>query len=223
MEHNCISYAQANTVVWQSNPIISKLIKSLLDNTEKIDNAIEKQNESNKTGHVTNKNKLVQNLAKDAYKMNRKISLYAKQAGNTILLNDVDITETNLLKLSDSDLLKACTLLVKRGREYFAALAPYGVTEEGLNSIEAEVSAIKKLPADISTVNSEHKTATKMIKQYIADARVILDQLDDAFEGLIDNQTFIDGWFDVRKIKGRHHSKKANGQDDQSEKAVAKE
>jgi len=42
----------------------------------------------------------------------------------------------------------------------------------------------------------------------IAEARVLLDKLDDAFEGTIDDaDAFIDGWFAIRKIKGRRQPK----------------
>ena len=34
------------------------------------------------------------------------------------------------------------------------------------------------------------------------------DKLDDAFEGMVDDEdAFLDGWFAVRKIKGRHKPK----------------
>jgi len=36
----------------------------------------------------------------------------------------------------------------------------------------------------------------------------LLDKLDDAFEGMLDDtDAFLDGWFAVRKIKGRHQPK----------------
>ena len=40
---------------------------------------------------------------------------------------------------------------------------------------------------------------------------ILPDKLDDAFEGMLDDEdAFLDGWFAVRKIKGRH---KPNGKD----------
>jgi len=36
----------------------------------------------------------------------------------------------------------------------------------------------------------------------IAKSRHIPDKLDDAFEGMTDDDAFIDGWFAVRKISG---------------------
>ena len=37
---------------------------------------------------------------------------------------------------------------------------------------------------------------------------ILPDKLDDAFEGMLDDtDAFLDGWFAVRKIKGRHKAK----------------
>jgi len=38
----------------------------------------------------------------------------------------------------------------------------------------------------------------------IAKACIVHDKQDDAFEGMIDDDAFNDGWFAVRKIKGRN-------------------
>ena len=53
------------------------------------------------------------------------------------------------------------------------------------------------------------------LKEVIAGIRILPDKLDDAFEGMTDDDAFIDGWFAVRKIKGRHKPK------DKSEKKSA--
>ena len=46
------------------------------------------------------------------------------------------------------------------------------------------------------------------LKELIAEARLLPDKLDDAFEGMLDDaDAFLDGWFAVRKIKGRHKPK----------------
>ena len=53
-------------------------------------------------------------------------------------------------------------------------------------------------------MTGNRKTATRSIKELNAEARNIFDQLDDAMEGIITDEKFIEGWFDARKIKGRH-------------------
>ncbi len=53
-------------------------------------------------------------------------------------------------------------------------------------------------------ITNDCKSARRSIRELITEALTILDKLDDAFEGMIDDDAFIDGWFAVRKIKGRH-------------------
>jgi len=45
-------------------------------------------------------------------------------------------------------------------------------------------------------------TRLEYLKELIADARLQPNKQDDAFEGMIDDDAFIDGWFAVRKISG---------------------
>jgi len=208
MAKSCINYGRGKEIVWISNPIIKSLFESLESKCVLLDSANALQVESDTSGHFSNKNVRIENLIKRSYKMSRKLSLYAKLTNNTILLNDVDISESSFQKEGDDVVLSFCNLIVKRGREYLDVTTSFGVIADELNGIEADITAFKHLPATITLVSSDHKTATKSIKQVISEIRIILDQLDDAFEGLIDDLLFVDGWFDVRKIKGRHRSKK---------------
>jgi len=50
----------------------------------------------------------------------------------------------------------------------------------------------------------------------IAVTRILPHRLDDAFEDMTDDDAFLDFWFVVRKIKGRHkpYIKNEKGQDE---------
>ena len=56
----------------------------------------------------------------------------------------------------------------------------------------------------IGVITNDRKSARHSIETLTNQARTLLDKLDDGLEGLIDNDDFINGWFTVRKIKGRH-------------------
>ena len=57
-------------------------------------------------------------------------------------------------------------------------------------------------------------TRIEYLKVLIANARILLDKLDDAFEGMLDDtDAFLEGWFAVRKIKGRHKPKDKDPKD----------
>jgi len=208
MQDDCVSLGHANEIVWISNPVIKSLFDSLFSNKKLFEDVIDTQNQSSTNGYITDKNDRIKKLVKRCYTMNRKLTLFAKQTNNQILLKDVDVSESNMLNKSETDLLLCCNLMLKRGREYLVNTEAYGVTENELNNLEEDIATIKQIPSEITVLTSEHKTATKSFKQVMAEARIILDQLDDAIEGMIDDKHFVDVWFDARKIKGRHNRKK---------------
>jgi hypothetical protein len=199
MLKDCISYVRKNESLWITNRVINQTVVDAM--------IIQLQNDS--TGHTTNKNLMIGTLVKRVYKLGRKLSFYAKDNNNQVLLNYVDIKESWFQSESDASIVITSKLLVQRGREFVSQAAEYGVSNEELDSLEIQIRSIENLPTNINLLTSDRKTATQNIKVIISDARVILDKLDDAFEGMIENETFLNGWFDVRKIKGRHHAKKA--------------
>jgi len=83
-----------------------------------------------------------------------------------------------------------------------------------LNNLTAELSALEKMQPTIGIITNDRKSARRSIKEVIAGARLLLDKLDDAFEGMLDDtDAFLDGWFAVRKIKGRHKPKDKDPKD----------
>ena len=66
----------------------------------------------------------------------------------------------------------------------------------------------EKMQPTIGIIVNDRKSAGRPIKEVIAGSCVLLDKLDDAFEGMLDyTDAFLDGWFAIRKIKGRHKPK----------------
>ena len=121
-----------------------------------------------------------------------------------MLLNDVDVPESTFILLPEKEALIKCSSILKRANEYLSQTAGYGITADELNNLTAELSDLEKMHPAIGMITNDRKSAGRSIKDLIAEARVLLDKQDDAFEGMIDDDAFLDGWFAVRKIKGRH-------------------
>ena len=128
-----------------------------------------------------------------------------------MLLDDTDIAESTFKLLSEKEALLKSSSIIKRGFGYLEKTTEYGITVEELNDLNAELADLENMQPSIGVITNERKSAGRSIKELTAEARIILDKLDDGFEGLIDNDDFINGWFAVRKIKGRHISKKSAG------------
>ena len=207
-EKGCIYYINQHETVWSGYPIIRTKVNLLIANEQSINDAEIEQKKNNKTSHNETKKERIQLFVKKCYKLNRKLTLLAKDTNNKVLLAEVDKSETAMLENRLNDIFVICSIIISRGREYLPQTGTYGGTLQEIEALEADYAEVKLLPEQVAEVGNTHKSTGQNIKQLIAEAHTILDHLDDAFEGMIDDQAFIDGWFEVRKIKGRHHGKK---------------
>ena len=203
-----VSYLHKNESVWMNLAVIAANVELLEGNEQELDLAFKAQDENDPGGHVDQKNQQLTVYFRKIYKLGRKLSFYAKETSDKVLLNDVDVPESAFALLPEKEALIKCNSIIKCGNEYLTKTAGYGITAEELNNLTAELSDLEKMQPTIGIITNDRKSARRSIKEVIAEARIVLDKLDDAFEGMIDDaDAFLDGWFAVRKIKGRHKPK----------------
>jgi hypothetical protein len=213
-----VSYLHKNKNVWINLAVIAAVVEALEGNEQELDLAFKAQDENDPGGHVAQKNDRLTVFFRKIYKLGRKLSFYAKEAGDKVLLNDVDVPESTFILLAEKEALIKCSSIIKRGKEYLDITAGYSITANELENLTTELSDLEKMRPTIGLITNERKSAKRSIKEVIAEARVLLDKLDDAFEGILDDDdVFIDGWFVVRKIKGRP---KYNGKGDKGQKGT---
>jgi hypothetical protein len=206
MQKLCITYVQKKNAVWQNNATIKKLVDALIASEAGLESTAVEQDGSKTNGHTEQKNLAFETHAAKMYKLGRKLTLYAKNTNNAILRAKADVSESKIDSLSDDNALILFASMLLLARTEQANLADYGITAQELDSLEAQQTQMKQLIAQRNAVSQTHHQATRGINEQVADARLILSKLDDAFEGMIDDDAFIAGWFDVRKIKGRRQT-----------------
>ena len=207
MEKESISYALKNENVWKNLAVLTANFKWLVDNERELDFAFKAQDENNPGGYVNQKNQQLTVFFRKMYKLECKLSFYAKDNGDQELLNDVSIPESKFDDISEKKALIKCSTILKRGNEYLQKTAGYGITADELENLTKELSDLEKMHPTIGLVTNDRMSAGRSIKQLISEGHHLLDKQDDGFEGMIDDDAFIDGWFSVRKIKGRHKLK----------------
>ncbi len=199
-----VSYVRKNESVWMNLAVIAANVELLEENERELSLAFKVQDENNPGGYVDQKNQQLTVFLRKIYKLDRKLSFYAKETGDKVLLNDVDVAESTLDQTPEKEALILCSTILKRGNEYLPKTTDYGITADELENLTTELSNLEKMRPTIGIVTNDRKSAGRSIRELIAEARILLDKQDDAFEGMIDDGAFIDGWFAVRKIKGRH-------------------
>lgn len=207
MEKESISYVRKNEDFWTKLAVLAANVEALEENERELDLAFKAQDKNDPGGYVALKNEQFIQFFKKIYKLGRRLLLYAKETGDKVLQNDAGINESTFLLLPEKEALLKCHTIIQLGNDYLAKTADLQITAEYLKSLADELAKLEKLHPMIGMVTNDRKSARRTIKELISEAHFILDKLDDGFEGLIDDDEFINGWFAVRKIKGRHKPK----------------
>jgi len=212
MEKKCVAFLNANTNVWNSYQVIKEDYDSIVKNEKELSDTEKAQSDSQTEGHVAQKRQEILLLGKAIYRLSCSISHLAKKTNNQVLLKIVDISESGYVVGEEKELMSKFQAVLEAARNNLKTLALYSVTAEGLDLLDAQYKNLIALPETIGVVAGIRKSATRSIKELNAEARVIFDRLDDVLEAIITDEKFLEGWFDARKIKGRHRAaKKTNG------------
>lgn len=212
MEKESIVYALKNESVWGGQAVVAFEFKALEVNAQEMDLAFKAQDANDPGGYVAQKNKALAKFYRKIYKLGKKLTFYANRVDDDVLLADVAITETEFDHLSEKEALVRCNTLIKRGNEYLDKTADYHITAEELFALGEELTRLEQMKPEIGVITNDRKSAKRSIRELMTEAHRQLTNLDDAFEGMIDDDVdFIDGWFAVRKIKGRHQTKDNGG------------
>ncbi len=208
MQKDSIAYLQLNEALWTPKIRIKTNVDLLKTNDKELDVASQAQENNNPGGLVDQKNHQFEVLADNFYSLSCKLRFYAKDTGDMVLLKDVDISESEL-KHSVLDTLALCGKILKQAKNYLLIAKDCDLTAEELTKLEKDLEDANKLPIAVNITTNERKSATRSIKEINSESRLILDKLDDALEGMFaGNKDLLEGWFQVRKIKGRPLKKK---------------
>ncbi len=204
MEKESISYVHKNENLWSKWAVIAANVNMLEANEGELDGAFKSQDANDPGGYVARKNELLEIFFHKIYRLGRKLLLYAKDTQDQLLLNEASFTESTLHKLNEKQALLRCHGILQRANEYLDKTIGYGITAEELKALTADLAQLETLQPSIGLVTNDRKSAVRSVKVLIKEGSFILDKLDDGFEGFLDDDNFLDGWFAVRKIKGRH-------------------
>lgn len=208
MVNDIIHYLQKNRSIWESFPVIVRTVNDLIYEEGCIDSAWLKQEHLTTSGQTSDKYAQINETVGKAFRLARKLTFFAKDTKNVVLLEKVSVAESWFTADGESETFKRCSSIVTIARQYLGSTAEYGVTSEELAILEQTIARVSQLPAELAMITSERKAATQAIKTHSARAKEILSSLDDAFEGIIDDSAFVDAWFEMRKIKRRSKVKK---------------
>lgn len=135
-----------------------------------------------KTGIAGSKSQMKQTLITLAADNSRKLTAYAKFSNNQTLLSEVNYSETDLKRLTGTNLKDTAQGLYDRAQPIVASLATYGIAAASqtalLNAINAFNTAIPKPRLGIT----EKKQTTTQLVALFNTADAALENIDTAVE-----------------------------------------
>jgi hypothetical protein len=203
-----IAYLNKYESLWRPFPVIVAIYEKLIRQRDEIINNIQLQEASNPTSERKQRDNDSDTLAVNFYRLSCRLLVYAQDKKNIALEHNTTITEAAMRKKRPQDLITACQNLLSFAEDHVAHTADYQITQEDLNQLKDELARFKKKPTDVVTIKSERKMATLTIKEQINETRLLLIKMDKALQGFIVNSSFLSGWEDARKIKGRSQPRK---------------
>ncbi len=213
MEKESISYIHKNENLWMKHSVIAANVNALETNEHDLDLAFKAQSENDPGGYVAQKNERFGSFFKKIYRLSRKLLFYAQDTGDQVLANAAANAESTFILLPEKEALIKCSNIIKLGNDVLTKAADYSITATELKILAEELAELEKIQPMIGMITNDRKSARHSIRELISEARFILNKLDNAFEGIIEDENFINGWFGVRKIKGRHRPKQKNIQE----------
>lgn len=140
--------------------------------------AVQQLQELDKTGITASKNQLRQTLATLAIDIGRRVQAYAINVGNSVLLAEVNYSESDLKRSTDTEIRSRCQVIYDRANANVTALTPYGVTAANLASLLTSIT--------------NYNTAFPKGRVGTTDTEQATQQLTALFKTLMDNYNKVD-------------------------------
>jgi hypothetical protein len=123
--------------------------------------------------------------------------------GDEVLLESVRYKKSAFELMPAQSLLQVSQIVINHARTNLADLGDYGVTEAGIANLEGIHSQIMRLISLRDTAGGTKKAATDSIPEMLTQMRDKLDLLDDLIESLVEDDEFVNVYYNMRKIIDR--------------------
>lgn len=206
-----LKYMNNNKKEWDKEDDIVESVDYITNRKTQIDTelgqVLEKQ-----TGGITAELYAGLNKAIDqAYKVGGRIALYARKAGNLVLLKEVDFAKTELDDGKFKEIIDRLKLIAKRGSENLANLDKYKIKQADIDTLNTAIAAIEEKPADRKSTTAGRIESNAAIPTLVSEILKKLQEMDNEIEFLCENEEFKREYFAVRRtddVRGRGKGKK---------------
>ena len=207
MSTSGVTFLLANATITATIPGFTNYFPVIQDTHTQIA-AAQVLQEADKSGNTTSKNLIRAALISQTIDVIRKTVAYATNTNNSVLLELVNYTESELKKSSDTKLIGSCQVVRDNANTNIAALPTYGVTAAILTTMQTSINNLSAaLPKNrVGTTDSEE--ATNLLLTYFKTLVTNWAKIDTLVEMVRTSQpSFYNEYQNVRKILNKSTGK----------------
>jgi gas vesicle protein len=210
MFNSVIGVYVKNQSVFAGYPAITECETELEGNAKEIVN-INSQYMNATSGKTNKKNSFFDTLIAAAVPVKSALYAYAVRNKMEELKAKTSLTESDLKRLSVSELLTYCNTYLTEARTNLTALANYKITAEKLNVLETKINDLKETDSDKSSSFTSKSALRKMLTEKFRDTSALLNEQYDHVMEVVkeEHEDIYMEYFAARVIKdlGGSHAK----------------
>jgi len=194
------SFLFANHSITSELPSFSKYFTIVNEANGRI-TVLATQQELDKSGNSKNKNNLRATLVAQSMDVARKITAYATNENNTVLLAQVNYCESDLNKSSDTKLIGICQVICDSANANIEALNTYSVSPAIITSLQQLITDYSEAIPKVRIGLTDSTEATKQLAEEFKLLLATWAKIDTLIEMLrTSSPSFYDEYQNVRKI-----------------------
>ncbi|MDB5197453.1 MAG: hypothetical protein JWP88_1824 [Flaviaesturariibacter sp.] len=214
MQCNVFECVKKFNPLWTGNPHIEETVAYIGPRMERLATLFNDRENSSTAGLTEQKNTILDGICDRAYKLSKKLTVYARKTGNIPLLHEVDRPLYYFDEGLELDRIAHCANMVKLATAHASDLGTYMVTVADVAALGADIEALRPLHGQRDEVAAEGVQLTGSLKQTLAEVQTKLLELDDEMEAFIDDETFLETYAIARRINDRRARGKAEEKKD---------
>ena len=194
------SYLLANATITAGLPSFSNYF-TVIQTTNGQIVVLATQQETDTSGNTKNKKQLRTTLISQAIDVDRRTVAFATNVNNNVLLSQVNYTESDLKKSSDTKLVGICQVIRDSANANVAALATYGITAAILTTLQTSITNFNNAIPKVRVGNTDSSEATQQLKVAFETLAINWNKIDTLVEMVRTSQpAFYDEYQNVRKV-----------------------
>jgi len=195
-----MDFSSANSAIIENLPnYLANLM--IVTNAATQIQTIGEQQKLNKTGITAEKNHLRANLITLAADNARKLTAYAKLTNNLSLMGEVNLSESEFIRCTDTALKDYTQIIYDRAQDLIMVLAGYSITEASQATFLQKINTYNAILAQPRMGITARTQATKQLATLFKTADAALADMDAVVEIVrLSQANFYNGYKTTRKI-----------------------